>query len=136
MTRGHWRLDYVALADIQGESEPIRIHPARVERAHKESVDDLERLLDPERTAITFPGDTLALYYELPKDFDNYDYALETRGYYMEWMRQEWLLEENPMLAARLLMDPRGALRELAPAYKKIEGAMEEVFWQSRYEKH
>ncbi|MEP7228190.1 MAG: hypothetical protein ABI785_12560, partial [Gemmatimonadales bacterium] len=58
---------------------------------------------------------------------------LESRGYYLEWMRREWLAEENLALAAQILLDPAGALRTLAPAFKRQEPEMERLFWNSRY---
>ena len=62
-----------------------------------------------------------------------FDVFLESRGYYFEWMREEWMTEENPLLAARLLLDPEGSLRALAPAYKAQEAGMEQIFWSSRF---
>jgi hypothetical protein len=51
-------------------------------------------------------------------------------------MRQEWMAEENATLAARMFMDPAGAMRALAPAYKRQESVMEQVFWSSAYARH
>lgn len=48
-------------------------------------------------------------------------------------MREEWLTEENPLLAARLVLDPTAALRDLAPIFKAMEPEMEDLFWRSRY---
>jgi hypothetical protein len=42
------------------------------------------------------------------------------------------LREESTVDLMRLLFDPKGTMRRLAPAYKKIEGEMEGIFWQSR----
>ncbi len=44
--------------------------------------------------------------------------------------------EENPRLAARMLIDPAGMLKTLAPAYKRQEPTMESLFWNSRYVRH
>lgn len=63
----------------------------------------------------------------------DYDLFLDSRGYYLEWMRQEWLREQNPLAALRMLLDPARALRELAPAFKRIEPQAETLFWRSRY---
>jgi hypothetical protein len=48
-------------------------------------------------------------------------------------MRREWLAEENLASAAQILLDPAGALRTLAPAFKQQEPEMERLFWNSRY---
>jgi hypothetical protein len=58
---------------------------------------------------------------------------LESRGYYLEWMRREWIEEQNARAARQLLLDPAAMLRALAPAYKRQEGTMENAFWNSRY---
>jgi hypothetical protein len=107
----------------------LRLQPARV--LNNGTVDEqaLAALRDSARTLVTFPGDEYALVYQLPPDFERYELFLEPRGYYMEWMRDEW----NPRLATELLRDPATALRRLAPAYKRVEASMERLFWNSRY---
>ena len=57
---------------------------------------------------------------------------LESRGYYYEWLRPSWLPEESALALALFALDPRGEMRRLAPAYKRIEPDMDRVFWQSR----
>jgi hypothetical protein len=78
------------------------------------------------------PGDRYELEYVLPAG-ESYELFLDSRGYYLEWMRQEWLADENPLAALRLFTSPDRMLRELAPAYKRVEPRMEEIFWRSRY---
>jgi hypothetical protein len=48
-------------------------------------------------------------------------------------MRQEWLADENPRRALAMFHNPRRALRELAPEFKRLEPTMERTFWNSRY---
>ena len=81
----------------------------------------------------TLPGDAYTLLYRLPENFDRWELFLESRGYYLEWMRSQWLDEEDHGRAAEMLLDPRAALRRLAPAYKRQEAGMDSVFWRSRY---
>jgi hypothetical protein len=136
LTRGAWRLDWVALAARGADVEPIRLEPVRVARGG--AVDDSARqlLLDSARVLTTLPGDRYTLTYRLPEAFDGYELFLETRGYYLEWMRNQWLAEEDPARAAEMLLDPAAALRRLAPAYKRQEASMDSVFWRSRYARH
>jgi len=47
---------------------------------------------------------------------------LASRGYYLEWIREQWLAEESRLRAAMMLYTPSLALRVLAPKYKKLEG--------------
>jgi hypothetical protein len=116
LTRGLWRLDYVSLASLVKPVEPTRLYPSTV--SHSASSDEHVRELLTNR-----------------HDSQRYEFFLESRGYYLEWIRQEWLKEENLSRAALLFSDPETALRTLAPAFKKIEPDMEKLFWRSRYAK-
>ncbi|HUF67162.1 MAG TPA: hypothetical protein VMM79_00825 [Longimicrobiales bacterium] len=133
MTRGLWRIDQVALTSIGAAVEPVRIAPSRVSREDRPEADALESLTDPARTLVTLPGDAYDVEYRLPPDPPSYELFVEATGYYLEWMRQEWLAEQNPLRAAQLLLDPAEAMRALAPAFKQREAAMERLFWNSRY---
>lgn len=133
MTRGMWRLDQAALVSVRGSAEAVRVPPARVLRdGHADAV-ALASLLGEGPPLVTQPGDTLALVYELPPSHQDAEIFLSSRGYYLEWMREQWLAEENPGRLARLFMDPAGALREMAPEFKRVEPEMEQAFWGSRY---
>ena len=135
LTRGHWRLDAVKLVKLDKQLDPIRLSPVEVDH-NGNSADEVQQLLtDPNATLTTFPGDTYTLVYRLPKDFDSYELFLDSRGYYLEWIRKEWLADENPERAAMMLFNPERALRLLAPEFKKVEANMEKIFWNSRYEK-
>lgn len=136
LTRGLWRLDYVALATLGDTVRPQRIPPHTVRRDGRADRDAWRALTDSVRPLVTLPGDAYELAYRLPTDFARYELFLAARGYYLEWMRREWLAEENGLLAARVMLDPAGALRALAPAYQRQEPEIERVFWNSRYVRH
>jgi hypothetical protein len=133
MTRGLWRLEQAVLAALGPEVAPVRLAPMRVRRDGAYDGAALSGLTDPASALVTLPGDAYDVAYELPEGPDGYELFLESRGYYLEWMRQEWIVEENPLLAMRMVADPAGMLRALAPAYKEGESGMEEIFWGSRY---
>ena len=133
MTQGLWRLDQVALVALGNHVAPERIVPVRVSSDGVERPDALEALLDETKTLVTFPGDAYEISYELPEDPLEYELFMESRGYYLEWMRREWLAEENPTRAAQITLDPEGVLRALAPAFKNAEADIERLFWNSRY---
>lgn len=134
MPQGGWRVDYVALASISGEAQPVRVAPWRVRGQISK---DFGRGRAPaDRFPITtLPGDEYELEYRLPAGpaGTQYELFLDSRGYYLEWMRKEWLGEERPLAALRMLLAPEEAMRELAPAFKKLEPEAEELFWRSRY---
>ncbi len=85
---------------------------------------------------MTLPGDEHTFVFRLPDHPDRWELFLESRGYYLEWMRSEWLPEENPARAAMMLLEPARALRELAPEFKRLEPHMERLFWGSRLAPH
>jgi hypothetical protein len=133
LTRGLWRIDYLALAHLGAPLQPVRVAPARVRRAGREDSTAWRALADSGKALVTLPGDVYDLIYLLPPHPERYELFLESRGYYLEWMRQEWLAEENLALAARILLDPARALQMLAPGFKRQEPEMERRFWNSRY---
>ena len=135
MARGTWRLDYVGLASVGDIVAPVRITPANVYRDGVPDEDALEALTKSKRPLVTYPGDEYVIEYPLPTHPDHYEYFLEARGYYMEWMRREWMKEESPERLRQVFLDPPGTLRRLAPEFKAVEPQMESLFWASRYVK-
>jgi len=133
LVRGLWRLDMVGLVRLGGEVEPVRILPTSVRRDGVEDREALRLLVDRAEPLVTLPGDAYEITYTLPEDPPAHELFLEARGYYLEWMRQEWIAEQNGLAAARLVFDPAGTLRALAPAYKRLEPEIESLFWNSRY---
>ncbi|HKA90679.1 MAG TPA: hypothetical protein VKE22_23620 [Haliangiales bacterium] len=130
LTKGLWRIGDVTLATLDGAVEPIRavprIVPVRLGRRFGG-----ERAPQTAFPLTTLPGDAYDLEFRLPDG--DYELFLESRGYYLEWLREEWLAEESPAKAALLFLAPRLALRMLAPAFKAHEAEMEAAFWRSRY---
>jgi hypothetical protein len=133
LTRGLWRIDYLALAHLGEPLQPMRLAPTRVERGGQTDSAALRALVDTGKSLVTLPGDAYDLGYQLPPHPERYELFLESRGYYLEWMRREWLAEENLALAAQILLDPASAVRALAPAFKRREPELERLFWNSRY---
>jgi len=132
-TKGDWRLDWVAMAVLEREVAPLMLQPVRVR--HNTDLDEIAQksLLDTSQVLVTLPGDIYTLTYRLPDDFNKYELFLKSQGYYIEWIRDEWLAEEDPARAAMMFLNPEKALHVLAPEFKRIESVMEESFWRSRY---
>lgn len=133
MTRGHWRLGAVALAELGAEATPVRVRPARLDTAAGDAAAAADWLAGRRPALVTVPGDEHLLTFELPENPEELELFLDTRGYYIEWMRQSWLAEESAWRVGVLLDQPAIALRTLAPAYKKLEPQIEDLFWRSRY---
>lgn len=133
LTQGLWRIEYVALVSLGDSLVPLRLAPQVVRRGSTIDRQATEALTTGHSPLTTFPGDAYDLVYRLPAKPERYDLFLESRGYYLEWLRREWLAEANPVRAARLAFDPGGMLRELAPQFKAVEPELEHLFWSSRY---
>jgi hypothetical protein len=133
LTRGHWRLGHAALASLAATVVPVRLPPTRVVTRAGDGQLAADWVAGRRPALVTGPGDEHELFYTLPDDPDRVELFLSARGYYLEWMRQPWLEEENPRRAALLLDHPERALREMAPAFKKLEPQIEDLFWKSRY---
>jgi hypothetical protein len=135
LARGHWRLDAVALSELEDPVAPIALEPASVERDGR--TDERARAVlatsGEGEHLVTRPGDAYRLTFRLPPSAAPLELFLESEGFYYEWMRSEWLAEEDPALAALALADPAQALRRLAPAYKTQEPRLEQAFWASRF---
>jgi hypothetical protein len=133
MAQGHWRIDWIAGASLTGERDPVVVPPSAVQSIRGADPDALSLLLDSNEALTTLPGDEYTLVYQLPELPERYELFLDAKGYYLEWMRKEWIDEENVAGAALLLLTPDLALKWLAPKFKRIEPLMEQVFWNSRY---
>jgi hypothetical protein len=134
MTKGLWRLDYLAMADIVKEVEPIIVPPSgSFPGLTKENSNIVNLLTNPDSVLITFPGDKFFLNYQLPDDYESYELFMESQGYYLEWMREEWLAEENPLRVYQMFYNPKQFFKDLATQFKKVEAEMEETFWSSKY---
>lgn len=134
MARGNFRIEQVALVELGDDVTPTAIEPKTILRDGKEDPVAKAALLDPAKYLITLPGDAYTLRFELPGT--DGELFLESRGFYTEWMRDEWLRDEDETEAARMLLRPEDALRRLAPKFKAMEGDMDRIFWQSRVTRH
>jgi hypothetical protein len=126
LARGHWRLDYLASVRLGPRVQPEVLEPASIRDAAGRPI---------ERGPLTtLPGDTYTYTFDVPGGSAR-ELFLDSRGYYLEWMREEWLSEENPRRAAQLMLNPEQLLRDIAPEFKQQEARMERLFWGSRYAK-
>ena len=131
MTKGLWRINYLALASVSEEVTPLVVRPGSVTRMKGSDDDPLTSLLDESEYLVAYPGDIYNISYELP--FVNAELFLDSRGYYLEWIRDEWIEEQSMRNVWLLKSNPRRYLRKAARAFKELEPSMEETFWNSRY---
>ena len=132
LNKGYWRIDHIALTNIREEVEPLILQP---EVVLNKGVKDhrAEKILnDDENHLVALPGSAYQLKFVLPSADDEYSVFIQSRGYYMEWLRKNWL-EDNRLLKLRqMVKNPRRYLRKEAGSYKEYEKKMEELFWNSR----
>lgn len=131
LNRGLWRIDQISLASGLKEVQPIELQPSEVYyKGHKDAT-ALAKLTKPEELLLSMPGDEFRMVYHLP---DTSDYALfiSSRGYYLQWMRDNWVDMKNMRKLRTMITQPAKYLRAEAKAYKSYEAAMEDAFWNSR----
>jgi hypothetical protein len=132
LTKGLWRIDRVALGQVGAAVSGELLAPASIQQVAGTGAGSPRRLT-ADSPLITLPGDAYDVSFPVPDDGIDREFLVEAKGYYLEWMRRDWLAEEDQGRANRLILDPAGTLRDLAPAYKRVEPALDRVFWGSRY---
>jgi hypothetical protein len=135
LTKGLWRINYIALGQLDHTIEPFTIHPSKIIAGDVPGNDITPLFNDPENPLITLPGDVYDIYYTLPGISSDYEIFLHSKGYYIEWMRETWLQEESRKKAALFFGFPRLYMKMAADDFKKIEPSMEKSFWNSKYVK-
>lgn len=132
LNRGLWRIDYLALAEIVEQVQPIVLATETIEYIKTGDEPALSSAASPDRPVISMPGDVRNFRFRLPNPAEDYELFLYSRGYYLEWMRSSWVKEKDLGRLARMLMVPRLYLKEEAADYKRYETVMEREFWETR----
>ena len=92
----NWRIDQVALA-IDTQRGKVRTIPVAVAKSLEEHRPDIpEYLAQADETyLITRPGESVQLGFDVGESKQSRTFFLASEGYFMEWMRSEWLVEEH-----------------------------------------
>jgi hypothetical protein len=135
LTKGLWRLDYLALSLIADKVEPVKISPSSIEVIDGADYTLEEVMNDDDSYLISFPGNEFKFKFDLPEmaENKNYELFLSSKGYYLEWVRQEWLKDKNTLKLNKVLLNDPQTWKELAQEFKTMEHEMETVFWNSKY---
>ncbi len=132
MTKGLWRIDEVALVSMSEAVEPIHLLPYALIAGGENNEELLAKLNDPDQYLVNLPGTEYRLNFRLP-DAVNTELFLSSKGYYIEWMREDWLKEQDLAMVRMMFLRPGKWLKEMAPRYKAVEPVMEEYFWASKF---
>jgi hypothetical protein len=132
MNKGLWRIDYVALTNIIDKVEPLEIRPDNIVNKGKPNLQALNDLINPDKLLISMPGSHYTLHFTLPDSGTDYELFLYSKGYYLEWMREQWIKDKDLLKLRQMIENPIKYLREEARHYKAYEENMEEVFWNSK----
>ncbi|MBL7780315.1 MAG: hypothetical protein JNM22_03790 [Saprospiraceae bacterium] len=130
--KGLWRLDYAALARIVQQEQPLKIAPSTVLNKGRVDASALHSLRTEGKYLVSMPGSAYKLQFALPQGAPHYELFLQSKGYYLEWMRAHWLKDKNLRKLRQMLVRPGKYLRDEALAYKEYEQYMEQEFWNSR----
>jgi hypothetical protein len=92
----NWHVDQVALA-IDAERGNVRKVPVSTAKVQEERRPDIpEYLAKPDETyLITRPGESVQLRFDVGDSHQSRTFFIASEGYYMEWMRRGWLVEEH-----------------------------------------
>lgn len=131
LNKGLWRLDNIELVNVKKELEPMVILPSSVKNKGKEADILLDKLKKDKDYLISMPGDEFLFKFDLPIP-QKYDLFLSAGGYYLEWMREQWLKDKNLIKLNQLVNKPEKYLKKEVANYKKYEAGMEEQFWNSK----
>ncbi len=133
MTKGFWRLNYLALASIQSpvSSRIVLPHSLAIRAGGNVALEEV--LQDDDQYLISLPGDHYRFSFRLPElgPEDEHELFLASKGYYLEWIRREWMKGKDIPKLKKILLGNKNAWKALAVEYKEMEHEMEEVFWNS-----
>lgn len=135
LAKGLWRLDYLGLTPIKAKVNPYTIYPNHIEVIDGEdyTIEDISN--DDDNYLLSFPGNIFNFKFELPEIAEHHDYELflSSKGYYLEWIRTDWIAGKNLPKLRKMLRNDTKTWRDLAQEFKTMEADMESVFWNSKY---
>lgn len=131
LNKGLWRIDYVALALIDKAVTPAEIKPVKVWNKGRPDTAAQRQLSGAGEYLISMPGNHYTIDFELPET-GRYELFLSSKGYYLEWLRQNWMKDKNTYRLWQMLYAPAQYLKAVAKDFKQYESTMEQEFWNSK----
>lgn len=132
LNKGLWRIDYAALTNIKRKVNPIEITPYKIYNKGVPDDKAFVNINNPDEYLISMPGDEYKFMFTLPKQNEDYELFLYSKGYYLEWFRNDWLKEKDLDKLKLMVREPLEYLKNEAKNFKAYETQMEQEFWNSR----
>ncbi len=132
LNRGLWRIDDIALTNIRESERPIEILPYEV--LNDGLTDDVAvaEINADDEYLISMPGSEYKFKFRLPSKGGDYELFIYSKGYYLEWMRENWIKDKDLLKLRQMIENPKRYLRMEAESFKEYERIMERQFWDSR----
>lgn len=131
MNKGLWKLEYSSLVSVEEEISPIVLSPSKVVNEGEVDTESLA-LLNNDEHLISMPGSDFKLTYEIPELHEEYEMFLGAQGYYLEWMRRNWLSDKDIAKVFQMKYRPSKFLKQSASEFKSYENYSEDAFWNSK----
>ena len=130
LNEGLWRIDQASLVEIDREVIPESL----TLKSYAGELDSLPKTINPteDQPLISLPGNEYRFTFQSALDQQDYHLFLNAKGYYIEWMREEWAQSSNPRKLYQLFEKSKTYLKQEAEAYKQYETELEPFFWKSR----
>lgn len=132
LNKGLWRINYLALTNIKQKVEPIELNPTAILNKGKLDKRALTQINSLDNHLISMPGSEYKFNFILPNENQDYELFLGSKGYYLEWMRKDWLKDKNLSKLRQMVENPKKYLSTEAQNYKLYETTMEQEFWDSK----
>lgn len=134
LTPGMYRLDHTGLVDLLGPARGEVLRPIALTDHTGCPVRGLEALQQRDAAKLcALPGDVHAITFQPTQGkAPEWQLFLGAEGYYLEWMRPEWLEHTDPQRLRAMLTGNDGEWRALTREFKAMEATMEAVFWNSQ----
>lgn len=134
MNKGLWSIDFIGLATEIKQVYALESKNISIEKTGKDAALLMNNWNNPEDYLVSMPGDKYHVKWVIPGSIESSNALfLEARGYYIEWMRSNWLNDKNLKQLNVLLRQPKKWLKNQTRDFKKYESSMEKDFWNSRY---
>ncbi len=132
LNKGLWRIDDIALTNIKEKVQPVEIQPNEILNKGILDLTAKDEIIADDQYLISMPGSEYKINFDLPSNNTDYELFLYSKGYYLEWMRENWIRNKDLLKLRQMLENPKKYLQQEAKSYKEYESTMEQQFWDSK----